>query len=222
MDALPFGFADALSDRGTARRLDRGELLIVAGDTDTDAFLVTDGRFRVSLLSRTGREPLLAEVGAGSLIGELAAIDSQSRSATVTAVTPASVVRIDAATFRELLLSRSEWTLWLLRALSARSRSMTGRHLEFATLSVNGRVLAEVARLTAFGERYGDHAVLEDFPTHEDLAARIGTQREAVTRALRALARSGVIKQQRRRLEVLSVDTLHARLEAEGGEVPDG
>ncbi len=219
MNILPNEFRDALINAGTEFYIGPEGVLIEFGETTTDVYLVVSGRLRVSLLSRRGREPHFADLEAGSLFGELAAIDNQPRSARVSAITRAVIVKISASTFRTTLFQNEEWVWWLLRVLSARSRELTERTFEFATLSVHGRVLSEIIRFAKLGQyNNDDNIIVKEFPTHEELASRIGTQREAVTRSLRNLTKANVIQQNGRRLEIISVNQLRAHFLAEGGE----
>lgn len=219
MNILPDQFQQALIKAGTKFNINPEEVLIEVSDTTTDVYLVVSGRLRVSLLSRRGREPHFADLEAGSLFGELAAIDNQPRSARVSAVTKAVIIKITAPVFRETLFQNEDWVWWLLRVLSARSRDLTGRTFEFATLSVHGRVLSEIIRFAKLDlNENNENIVIQGFPTHEELASRIGTQREAVTRSLRNLTKANVIKQSRRRLEIISVTQLREHFLLEGGE----
>lgn len=220
MDNLPDDFRIALVNAGSIKKISAGETLIESGEQTTDVYIIISGRLRVSLISRGGREPNLADLGSGDLFGELAAIDGQPRSAMISALTTAKVVRIDAHTFRQTLFKNENWIWWLLRALSARSRNLTERTFEFATLSVHGRVISEIARLSGLDQAQDSTAELKNFPTHEQLAARVGTQREAVTRSLRKLAKAGIIQQSRRELRILSSRKLADALVNEGGEWP--
>jgi len=219
LNILPDQFREALTKAGSKFYINPEEVLIEFGDTTTDVYLVESGRLRVSLLSRRGREPHFADLEPGSLFGELAAIDNQPRSARVSAVTKAVIIKISASAFRKTLLQNEDWVWWLLRVLSARSRDLTGRTFEFATLSVHGRVLSEIIRFAKLDpNESSDSIIIQGFPTHEELAARIGTQREAVTRSLRILTKANVINQSRRKLEILSVNQLREHFIAEGGE----
>ena len=209
MDQLPDTFLAALENAGTRVNVPKGRILVDEGEGGTDVFLVHQGRLRVSRVSESGKEPHLADLGPGHIFGELAAIDGQPRSAIVTAVEPVTLSRIPGARFRELLRADPDATWWLLEQLSLRSRLLTRRTFELATLSVDRRIALEVGRLAqAAGVAEDGSAVVQGFPTHEALAARAGTHREAVTRRLGQLSRAGLITQSGRTLRVANVDAL--------------
>ena len=206
MDDLPHNFSRALQEAGTPVRVPRGRVLVDEGDSGTDVYYVREGRLRVTRVSEAGREPHLADLGPGHVFGELAAIDGQPRSAVVTALDPVELTRVSGPRFRELLRDDPEAMWWLLEQLSLRSRLLTRRTFELATLSVGQRITLEVARIAqaAAGEE-ADSVVLSDFPTHETLAARAGTHREAVTRRLGEMERAGLIARDGRSVSVPSV-----------------
>lgn len=77
---------------------DAGETIIREGDLETWMFIMVDGRARVDV---GGVE--VSTIGAGASVGELALIDPAPRAATVTALTPCHMFRIDQAAFREVM-----------------------------------------------------------------------------------------------------------------------
>lgn len=222
LKTLPHDFRDALLGVGVPRNLKAGETIISAGDKDTDVFAILSGHVRISLLSRSGREPQFAEFSEDYIFGEVAAIDGLPRSASVTAITDTVILKVSRDDFRKTLFKNEDWVWWLLKGLCHRSRTLTERTFEFTTLSVHGRVISEILRLSKLGHEQSDHGQIHPFPTHDQLANRIGTQREAVTRSLRRLTKAGIIKQNRRQLYILSMQALSHSLTVEGGELENG
>jgi CRP-like cAMP-binding protein len=80
------------------------------------------------------------------------------------------------------------------RQLAGLVRSLTERVFEFSTLAVKNRVHAELLRLARDHMEGENTAVISPLPTHAQIAARVSTHREAVTRELNALERSGLIE----------------------------
>ncbi len=212
MAALPGPLAERLWAAATTMSARSGKALVSLGAHSDSVYLVLKGRVRVTLYSLGGREVILRSLGEGSLFGELAAIDGQPRSATIVALSSCTLAVIDAAAFREAVTADSESALWLARRLAAQVRDLTERVFELNALRVSSRLHCELLRLCA--EAGGDDATcatIEPAPTHADLAARIGTHREAVTREMGYLAERGILAQERRRITVLDTGAL-ARL----------
>jgi hypothetical protein len=101
---------------------------------------------------------------------------------------------MSAAAFRELLHSEPRVALALLPQLVMKIRALTTRVYEFSTLAVSNRIQAELLRLASLVPRAGKRARIDPAPTHTDIASRISTHREAVTRELNRLSRSGLIE----------------------------
>jgi CRP-like cAMP-binding protein len=117
--------------------------------------------------------------------------------------------------FVDFLGSVPQAGLWMAHQLAARVRDLTERTFELATLSVSSRIQSELLRLAAHGKAKGDHVAIAPIPTHADLAARVGTHREAVSRELSQLSQEGLIRRSGRTLEILSIaglQSLHTRL----------
>jgi CRP-like cAMP-binding protein len=201
MAALPKPLAERLWAAATTMSARNGKALVSLGAHSDSVYIVLKGRVRVTLYSLAGREVILRSLGEGALFGELAAIDGQPRSATIVALSSCTLAAIDAAAFRDAVAADPESTLWLARRLAAQVRDLTERVFELNALRVSSRLHCELLRLCA--EAGGETDVLIDpAPTHADLAARIGTHREAVTREMGDLADRGILTQERRRITV--------------------
>ena len=70
----------------TPMRRAADEVLFVAGDAGNGCYRVEDGLIKVTMMSRAGVERILAFLGPGAIVGELAIIDGRPRSASVVAV----------------------------------------------------------------------------------------------------------------------------------------
>ena len=93
---------------------------------------------------------------------------------------------------------------------------------EFSTLTVSNRIHAELLRL-AGGDAGKQNAVISPPPRHAEIASRVSTHREAVTRELNVLARAGILKQEREALHILDLPKLahmvHEVLGLEPGDI---
>ncbi|MFM9977799.1 MAG: Crp/Fnr family transcriptional regulator [Sphingomonadaceae bacterium] len=215
---LPAALRDKLLERGRRFHVRRNQVVVSAGEEADDVYLVIDGVLQVSLMSARGRELTFREIGAGALFGEMAAIERQPRSATVTAMTDSTLALIKSAAFLEFLENVPGAGLWLARELSSHLRETTDDLFHLATLPVHARVQCELLRLAHLAGVADDHAEIAAAPTHSAIAARIGTHREAVTRELGSLARLGIIAQRGRQLTVISVDRLAGEVRRSTGD----
>ena len=77
---------------------------------------------------------------------------------------------------------------------SATCKLATAETTAFSTLAVSNRIQAELLRLASLAPRAGKSARIAPAPTHTDIASRVSTHREAVTRELNRLSRAGLIE----------------------------
>jgi CRP-like cAMP-binding protein len=169
-----------------------GELLFDL-DTDTlDVYFVLDGALRI-LTGKPGREVALADVLAGNYFGELAAIDGRKRSARVVATAPSRLASLDGDAFRGMLLDFPLVAVRVLERLARIIRSLDQRVTELSTTSESTRVCGELVRL-AQPDPNGSGWIIPDLPNHLELAAWVGSSREAVAQAIGELARDGVVR----------------------------
>jgi CRP-like cAMP-binding protein len=184
----------ALDLRCAWRKVSAGEWVIDHQSDGMDVFFVFGGRARV-VIGGSGREIILRDINDGEYFGELSAIDGQVRSAGIVALTDATVARMQASVFRETIHRHPSVCDKVMVALVGAIRALNSRVDEQVNLDVRERLCSELLRLSRkSGE---DRVVVSPPPTHAELAARIGTHREAVTKALSALEREGVIERAR-------------------------
>ncbi len=200
----------ALCSRLTTRRYVSGEMIISASDEGRDVFFVLEGRARVTLVSVEGKSVDFREIVPGDMFGELAAIDGQVRSASVTALEPTLVGRLGHAEFRQLVAGHDELMWSLLAYFSMQMRTLTTRIFEYSTLLVRERLVRELVRLAGVDGTAENHAVISPAPTHFELAARISTHREAVSREMSTLSKQGLVKKASGALYLEDIATLQA------------
>src|SRR5688572_24773451 len=104
-----------------------GEVIFEEGGTADCVLLVRAGRVRVTAVAGDGEELLLAERGAGELLGELSGIDGQPRSASVTALEDVRGLVVPLHAFRAFLLDNPRVALSLLELMSRRLREAEAR-----------------------------------------------------------------------------------------------
>jgi CRP/FNR family transcriptional regulator, cyclic AMP receptor protein len=216
---LPEALARRLEADARVVRARAGQMILDVGVRSTEVYVILEGHVQAELYSPNGREVILGTLGPGAIFGEVAAIDDAPRSATVVATSDCLFARIAGPAFREAVLADPEAAEWLARQLMARIRALTERIFEMNTLAVRDRLHCELLRLCLDAGISGNRAVIDDVPTHGQIAARIGTHREGVTRELQHLVREGIVEQQRRRLVVNDVLALAESVRAAAGDV---
>ena len=161
----------------------------------------------------SGRETTFRDVHEGNTFGELAAIDGRPRSADVIAIEDSLLASITPGVFWNLLRDRPTVVAVVLARMCDLVRQLSERLVDLSTLDVHNRLNAELLELARAGRSEGNVAIIDPAPRHADLASRISTYREQVTRELSALARVGILERSGRALIVRDVGRL-ARLVA--------
>lgn len=194
-----------LDSRCAWQKARAGEWVIDYQSNGTDVFFVLSGHARV-VIGSSGREIILHDVYDGEYFGELSALDGNPRSAGILAITDTVVARMSSTVFRELIHFHSDACDQIIASLVAKIRALDVRTTEQAHFDVRERLCADLLRLS---RATGDgRVVVSPPPTHAELAARIGTHREAVTKLLNAFEREGVISRGRGAIALIDADRL--------------
>lgn len=101
-----------------------GEVLFLQGDVGDAAYVILDGRAEILADSASGQIKV-AEVGANSIVGEIAILCDAARTATVKAATPIDALRIRKEQFIKLLTDFPEVTIAVMRVLAERLSQTT-------------------------------------------------------------------------------------------------
>ena len=215
---LPRETLERIEQRCTWRRYERGESIVDYLAASDDVFFIALGDVRVTIYSLAGNAVSFSNMGPGEVFGEYPAIDRGPRSAGVEARSSCLVASLPAEEFRELLRTEPRVAQALLPQLVRKIRVLTTRVYEFSTLAVKNRIQAELLRLANLAPRNGKRARIAPVPTHVELASRVATHREAVTRELNRLLRMGIIERESGALVVKDVDRLAELVHAAVGE----
>jgi len=205
---LEDGAFRALLGGCTQRDFGPRELIIGQQDQSHDVLFLIEGRARVNVYSPDGQRVSLREMAAGVMFGELSAIDGQTRSASVEAIEPCSIAIMPRRVFIKALSDYPEFGLAVMRHVTQLVRKLTDRVFEFSTLVVRGRVQVELLRMIEDLPKTRGELVLAPAPTHEEIASRVSTHREAVTRELAWLEAQGVVEKSGRTLKITNLDRL--------------
>lgn len=216
--ALSTDALGAVHRRCAWRRYEPGEPIVDYLDASDDVFFVASGEVCVTIYSLAGKAVSFRNLRTGDVFGEYAAIDGEPRSASVEARTSCLIASMSAKEFRKLLKTEPVVAQAVISELVRNVRALTKRVYEFSTLAVNNRIQAELLRLASLATREGKGALLDPAPTHAEIASRISTHREAVTRELNRLTRIGLIERQHGTLLVCDLGRLAAMLQEMTGE----
>ena len=210
---LPSSDFDVISQRLKANNYKSNQHIITLGDHSREVFFIISGTVRITIYTSGGKEVSFRDMQAGQMFGELSAIDGRARSTNVVALTDAVVASIHADTFFKLLADYPQVNKFVLQQLTGLIRKLGDRIVEFSALSVKSRIHAELLRLANNNKRNDNTAEIIPAPTHQDIANRISTHREAVSREVSELNKKGIIKRNEGKLHIKDISKLEAPLE---------
>jgi CRP/FNR family cyclic AMP-dependent transcriptional regulator len=201
---------EALRSQGRPVSFRRGQALFSEGDLAERVFIIERGQVIVSSVAAGGREIVLGLRGAGDVMGDLAVLDGEPRSATAVAANEVEATVAPASVLRHALRD-ADASMELLRVLASRLREADRRRLEFAALGTLGRVAWRLAELgESFGHDTAD-GIAVDLPlSQEQLASWCAASREATVKALSTLRTLGRIRTGRRSVLICDMDALRA------------
>ena len=199
---------ESLSQSCSWRHYTAGQQVVGYKDLSRDVYFIVSGAVRVKIFSLEGKEISYRDIGSGEIFGELAAIDGGMRSADVIAIKDSQIATMSQETFWSLLPSYPSVTAELLCHLTQMIRMYSDRIFEFTALAVKNRIHAEILRLARAHLEPDNTAVIVPAPTHAEIASRISTHREAVTREINQLRRAGLVAHKSGALQILDVRRL--------------
>jgi CRP/FNR family transcriptional regulator, cyclic AMP receptor protein len=196
---LPDSLLNAISARGGVRHYPANAVLVNEDDLSDSLYVIVKGRVKAYGAGTDGREVIYGTQGAGEYFGEMT-LDGGPRSASVMTLEPTSCAVIPGAEVRGLLADHPDFALHLVHKLIGMVRSSTEHVKSLALDDVYGRV----ARLLRKMAREEDGVlVLPDRLTQQEIAERIGSSREMVSRIFKPLLTGGYIEMRGGRIAVL-------------------
>ncbi len=200
---LPEPVAEELEPLLQPLKLRAGRELFTGGEEAHDLYLVRSGWIRLFRLAEDDREVTTLVLDPGELFGEEALSENGLYKQYAEALTPAEVLRLPRSALMERWEASPEVRAWVLERLVRRLHATQERYRERRYYEALPRVAALLVRRMQPGKEG-----LEVYLSHEQMAHRLGTGRDTVTRALGALAMRDLIEINYRRVVVLDPDAV--------------
>ena len=191
MPNAPFDnrYLETLAAAGTMRVYPKHTLLIQEGDRSDQLYVVLSGRLKVFLSDSEGKEIVIDTLGPGQCFGEMA-LEGQPRSASVMTMEACKLAVIERDQFRQFIGANPDAAYALILTLIHRARNLTRTIGSLALLDVYGRV----ARLLLDNAHEEDGAmIVGERITQQEIAKRVGSSREMVSRIVADLREGGYI-----------------------------
>ena len=192
---LPEKLSAGLLEHATAQTLAADEVLFMAGDPGDGFYRLDEGLLKVSIASASGAERILAILGPGAIVGDLAIIDGLPRSASVSALRDCKLRFVSRKAFETFAGKQPEIYHYLAKILATRLRDTDQIVAAESFLPLKGQVARALLGLArAFGNKVdGNRIVIRQKVSQRDLAAMAGIARENVSRIVNEWMRANVI-----------------------------
>jgi CRP-like cAMP-binding protein len=191
------------------RRHQKREVVLHKGGSGDGLLFLLSGQLQVIDVTEDGRAIGLRMLAPGDFFGEIALINNSTRSASVVAMSEVLVAFLPAPTAMYLFSHVPSVANQMLRHLAQKIQ----RDSEFrALLSINNTAKRIYAYLALMQRKQASDPnappVVENLPTHQDIANMINTSRETVTRALLTLVQQGIVQKDSHRLIIIKPEAL--------------
>jgi CRP/FNR family transcriptional regulator len=202
---------EAVAQRAIEKQYGPGDALFLEGEECAGFFVLAQGRVKIVKTSPSGREIMLAVEAAPSSVAEIPVFDGGGYPASVTALDEVIAYLITKKDFQQVCRQHPEVPLKVL--------AVVGRRLRHLVSIIEGVTFGSVRqRLARTLLELGDQAGRDSFPlplTHQELASRLGTVREVVSRNLSRFQAEGLLRIQAREIHLLDRNGLQREAETE-------
>jgi len=194
----------ALAERAFEQQFQKDDVLFVAGEEAQGLYVIVEGAVRAFRVSADGREQVIHVERTGATIAEVPVFDGGAYPSTIT-------LFIDKRDVRQLVLKHPEIAFAALKVLAGRVRRCA-ELVEALSLREVGQRLARflVAEARRTGPMTNDRATIDLSQTNQQIASRIGSVREVVSRAFTRLQHQGLIIVEGRKVTIPDMTALES------------
>lgn len=185
---------DSLLKATTTKKLRDGEVLFRKGDVGRQLYGVVEGRLKIYASGQDGKEVVFGLSDAGEVIGEIALLDSNVRSANVVALSASELLVLDRRDFLPFLERHPRVAIDLAELLAERLRRLSELTEDSVLLAMRSRLAKKLTSLAnQYGEKVADGIKIDMKISQQALGDMVGTSRESINKQLRTWKRLGVV-----------------------------
>jgi CRP-like cAMP-binding protein len=195
---LDVSTAQAVTQAALRRKYETNQIILLEGEPASGLYIIQDGWLKVSKISLDGREQILQFLGTGEVFNAIGVFTNTPNPATVTALEPSIVWMIPKESMLELLQTHPALARMIIQDLA-------GRVLHLITLVEDlslRKVESRFARLL-LEEAHNDIIQRKRWATQTEIAARLGTVPDVVSRTMRKMTELGILQATRSEITIL-------------------
>src|SRR5215467_4132538 len=193
----------SIARRAVVRHFRKEEVLFIAGEKALGLYVIVGGSVRAYRESSDGREQVIHVERAGATIAEVPVFDDGNYPSTVAAEEETDTLFLNKTDVRQLCLAHPEIPLAAVRVLAGRLRRCA-ELVETLSLKEVGQRVARflLSEARQQGKKTSAGTILNLTQTHQQIAARVGTVREVISRSFSRLQHDGLIVVEDRKLTI--------------------
>ncbi len=204
---LPEETIEKISQVGFRRTYKKDSIILMEDEVGGALFIIVNGKVKVTRTSNDGREVILNILTESDIFGEMALLDGQTRSATVSALENSELFIIQRNQFLEFLKEHPEISIALMQELSKRLRSADMQIKSLSLKDAEGKVATVILQLANdIGKIRQGIVEIEKLPLQQDLANMAGTSRETISRTLHSFVKKGLIELEGSKLRIFNYE----------------
>jgi len=212
-DGLQPEVQERLAESAALRRFNAGQVIYVEGEPAESIFIIASGWIKATRISHDGREQALLFLRMGEIFGDVAVFSHAPYPGTVTALEDVELWMIPAETLLQLTETYSDLAMAVIRHLGDRVLYYVDMIDDLSLCSVEARLARTLLKHAKVIE--GRLMVpRETWTTFDEMAVRLGTVRDVLSRSLKTLEAEGLLEVKRREIILLDPKGLAARGEA--------
>ncbi len=173
----------------------KGATIFQRTDMSTELYIVNDGSLKAVLSDDEGDEIVLARFEKGSFFGELSLLDGKGRSATIVADKDSELSVLNRDTLLDLIMKDPRIAISLMATLVERLRKADEMIESLAFQEVGERLVRALVEGAQRDEHAAKGYLKREKLTHKEMAALIGSSREAVSKCMKILFSNGIVKE---------------------------
>lgn len=209
LSALSDEDLEKLARYSQVQHVDAGTAIFNKSDAGDSMMVIIEGKVMIGSTSIAGKELVLNIIGEGEVLGEIAFVDGEARTADARALEATTYLVLERRYFQPLLDDQPKLAAQLLGVLCQRLRNTTDQMEDTAFYELKTRL---ARKLLAFAEHYGDQSDAVgkvEIPVNQsELGAMLSATRESVNRQLRELANAELIELKQGVITIVDPDGL--------------
>lgn len=189
---------ERIAEASVVRSFPKNSIVITEGDSSSSLYVILGGEVKVYVSDEDGKANTISRYSAGDYFGELSLIDQEPRSASVQTISKCKIAILSRNYFVKYIEQHPWVAISLLKGLAQRLRVTTDHAKNLALMDVFGRIASVL--LQEADEEHG--RLITPALTQQDIADRVGSSREMVSRILKDLRAGEYISMEGKRIVI--------------------